>query len=72
MVELPFSRALLTACIGAFGVLCLVVAGLLGVLMVVTFARADGPAPLQTAFLAFVFVVLGFGSRALAKRFAPR
>jgi hypothetical protein len=70
VVNAPFSRAVLAACLSVFGALCFVVAFLLAVLLVTSMARGDGANPVAIALAAVVFAIAGVCSRWASKKFA--
>ncbi len=70
---LPFSKTLMSACLGAIRVLCWVVAGLLVALIVVQYFRGDADAnPAQIATYAGVMFVLGWICSRVVRLLAAR
>ena len=66
VVNTPFARAMLLACLSAFGALCYLVAALLVILLAVSFARGDGANAIGIGVAAMLFAALGVLSRRVA------
>jgi hypothetical protein len=71
VVKAPFATAVSIACLGVFGVLCYVVAGLLAVLLAVSLVRGDGPDTTGVVASGALFAAAGWACRRLAAWLSP-